>query len=101
MRMRYWLGMLIAMGGIARAGGAGAQEAVPTKPGFDKIKHILVIYLENRSFDNLYGVFPKAEGVAQAAHAAPQVDLDGKIYDELPPVMDTTKNPPAVDPRFP
>jgi phospholipase C len=101
MRRRYWLGMLIAMGGIALAGGAGAQEAVPTKPGFDKIKHILVIYLENRSFDNLYGLFPKAEGVAQAAHAAAQVDRDGKVYDELPPVMDTTKNPPAVDPRFP
>ena len=24
----------------------------------DKIEHIIVIYLENHSFDNLYGTFP-------------------------------------------
>ena len=30
--------------------------------GLDKIRHVLVIYLENRSFDNLYGGFPGANG---------------------------------------
>ena len=29
----------------------------------DKISHTLVIYLENRSFDNLFGEFPGANGV--------------------------------------
>ena len=32
----------------------------------DRIDHIVVIYLENRSFDNLFGLFPGADGIAQA-----------------------------------
>ncbi|HXZ43901.1 MAG TPA: alkaline phosphatase family protein, partial [archaeon] len=30
--------------------------------GLDRIHHLVVIYLENRSFDNLYGEFPGANG---------------------------------------
>ena len=65
------------------------------------IDHIIVIYTENRSFDNLYGLFPGADGLAEAGAAAIQVDRNGKRYASLPPVIDTTKKPPAVDPRFP
>ncbi len=46
----------------------------------DKIQTIVVIYLENRSFDHLYGMFPGANGVANAL-ANPvsyrQLDRDG------------------------
>src|SRR6185369_3204487 len=31
--------------------------------GLDAIDHIIVIYAENRSFDNLYGLFPGANGL--------------------------------------
>src|SRR5438045_2849471 len=65
----------------------GAEPAKPV-PGLNKIEHIIVIYLENRSFDHLYGMFPGAEGLAQAGAAAPQVDKDGKPYDALPPFKD-------------
>ncbi len=32
----------------------------------EKISHIVVLYLENRSFDNLFGDFPGANGLAKA-----------------------------------
>jgi acid phosphatase len=52
----------------------------------EKIRHIIVIYAENRSFDNLYGLFPGANGIAQAmANYLPQVDHDGKPFEVLPP----------------
>ena len=66
---------------------ANAEPPKPV-PGLNKIEHIIVIYLENRSFDHLYGTFPTAEGLAQAGAAAPQVDKDGKPYDALPPFKD-------------
>jgi phospholipase C len=65
------------------------------------IKHIVVIYLENRSFDNLFGAFPGADGLANAGDTATQVDKDGKPYATLPQPIDTNQKPPAPDARFP
>ena len=43
-----------------------------------RIQHLVVIYAENHSFDNLYGLFPGAEGIAQAtAEQKTQLDHDG------------------------
>src|SRR5579859_3341915 len=56
---------------------AHAQTANP-------INHIIVVYMENWSFDSLYGLFPGANGIDNAANAAPQVDKTGKVYDTLP-----------------
>lgn len=61
------------------------------------VKHIIVFYLENHSFDNLLGEFPGAEGIAQAGEHAVQVDKDGKPYVTLPPAMEEGK----PDTRFP
>jgi phospholipase C len=44
----------------------------------------VVIYAENRSFDNLYGSFPGANGIGNAKYA--QVDRNGSPLKELPPV---------------
>jgi len=54
----------------------------------DKIKTVVVIYAENRSFDNLYGLFPGANGVGKALPASyQQLDRDGKtVLATLPPV---------------
>ena len=52
----------------------------------DKIQNIVVIYAENRSFDNLYGSFPGANGLANASESqARQLDRDGAPLSELPP----------------
>ncbi|MEP7285696.1 MAG: acid phosphatase [Chloroflexota bacterium] len=69
------------------------------------INHIIVLYLENWSFDSLYGMFPGANGLANAANAAPQVDKTGKVYDTLPaPLNSNTKDSAGkvlADSRFP
>lgn len=67
------------------APGSG-QATTSVKPPID---HVIVIYLENRTFDNLFGLFRGAEGVAQAGAAATQVDKDGRPYDTLPPLSGT------------
>src|SRR5215468_5137676 len=41
----------------------------------EKIKHIIVIYQENWSFDSLYGQFPGANGYATAFDVMPQYDV--------------------------
>ena len=65
------------------------------------VQHIIVIYLENRSFDNLFGLFPGADGLAAAGATKIQVDKDSHPFDFLPPVIDTDDKTPHVDPRFP
>jgi len=91
------LGALLA----ALGGGVLADEAPKAPPGVERIGHIIVLYLENRSFDQLYGLFPGADGVAEAGAAATQVDRDGKPYDKLPPALDTNLKGSPVDARFP
>lgn len=52
-----------------------------------QIQTVVVIYAENRSFDNLYGHFPGADGLQATATASPvQLDRDGSPLKELPPV---------------
>ena len=52
----------------------------------DKINTIVVIYAENRSFDNLYGLFPAADGIQNLKpEQFTQLDRDGKPLAELPP----------------
>ncbi|MBV9131799.1 MAG: acid phosphatase, partial [Chloroflexi bacterium] len=69
--------------------------------GLQKINHIVVIYQENWSFDSLYGHFPGANGLDQAAATTPQVDKDGKPYTTLPQPLNTDFSPAIPDPRFP
>jgi phospholipase C len=78
------------------AGTAGAATGAPT--GLDKIQHIVVLYLENWSFDSLYGEFPGADGLAEAASAPPQVDQDGRAYATLPLVLATAPGAKPTNP---
>ena len=66
------------------AGDAAAQSA---PKGLDNIETVVVIYAENRSFDNLYGSFPGANGLQNVTPAnSRQLDRDGSRLKELPPV---------------
>jgi acid phosphatase len=63
------------------------------------IDTIVVIYAENRSFDNLYGSFPGADGLANASRTAlVQLDRDGTPLKELPPVWDGLTGKGVVPP---
>jgi acid phosphatase len=58
-----------------------------------KIDSIVVIYAENRAFDNLYGNFPGAHGLSDVVDQdgrplstyVPQIDRDGSRLPTLPP----------------
>ena len=88
---------IAVVAGVIAAAAPVAQAAPPA--GLDKIDHIVVIYLENRSFDNMFGRFPGANGLEQAKSAPAQVDRDGKPYAVLPPILDEkTKQPVSTFP---
>src|SRR4051812_24569627 len=71
----------------AAPGTAFPDACVTTPPPagpLARIDTIVVIYAENHSFDNIYGMFPGANGVASAfPHATQQVDHDGKVLPHL------------------
>lgn len=85
---------------LACGGDSGTSAVVPVTPtprvgvtGINKLNHVVVIYLENRSFDHLYGEFPGARGIADAASAPPQVDANGTAYATLPQPADSPAPP--------
>jgi acid phosphatase len=71
-----------------RGGGDATTQALR-----DKVTTIVVIYAENRAFDNLYGDFPGAHGLNDVVDAdghplsayVPQRDRDGSVLPSLPP----------------
>src|SRR5499427_3262144 len=77
---------LAALVGGSAAIGLGLAYAADD-PSLNKIETVVVIYAENRSFDNLYGHFPGANGLQHvSAEMARQLDRDGAPLKELPPI---------------
>ena len=63
------------------------------------IETVVIIYAENRSFDNLYGHFPGADGLANVRPgSSAQVDRDGSVLKELPRVWDGLTAPGVTPP---
>ncbi len=99
----------MGLAGLAGARGlhTHAQEATPPAaqttpvPADAPIDHIIVMFFENHTFDNLYGLFPGANGLAQPEAIIPQVNLDGQVYETLPQPVDPSTSPPSPDTRFP
>ena len=60
------------------------------------IDHIVVLFMENRSFDHLFGTYPGAEGFD--AYRGKQTDRNGAAYLTLPQPLGRDDKP---DPRFP
>ncbi|HWC46538.1 MAG TPA: alkaline phosphatase family protein, partial [Casimicrobiaceae bacterium] len=90
---------LSALVAVALVAGC-ATPPTTQRAGLERIEHVIVIYAENRSFDNLYGLFPGANGIANATPAQyTQVDRDGKPLPHLPPVW--KGNTANADPAFP
>src|SRR3981189_3383362 len=71
--------------------------------GLERIETLVVIYAENRSFDHLYGLFPGANGIAQATdEQKTQLDLDGTALPHLPAVFTPQGKPhEPYPPRLP
>ena len=87
--------------GFADAPPFAAQADLQADPALAPIQHIVVMYLENRSFDNLFGLFPGADGLQNLETIAPQVDANGVPYRELPPALDGRKSDGRVKTGLP
>ena len=71
------LTVALALAASAFGGAAGAAD-------LSQIQTIIVLYPENRSFDHLYGLFPGANGIANAApEQTLQRDHDGSVLPYL------------------
>jgi phospholipase C len=89
-----FLGSILAM--TSSNAGEDAREHLKS------IKHIIVIYQENWSFDSLYGQFPGADGYANGFDNLPQLDKTAPAYTSLiyktPSPLDENG---AIDTQFP
>jgi acid phosphatase len=82
--------LLSCLGGLVCIAAAQAQAAAPN---YADIQTVVVIYAENRSFDNLFGSFPGANGLARASStASTQLDRDGTVLSGLPAVWGGTNS---------
>ena len=81
---------------LSQAASAGTRQASPAKvPTTSPIKHLVVIYQENVSFDHYFGTYPNATNVhGEPFYAAPGTpSVNG-----LTPAL-LTSNPNGVNPR--
>ena len=95
------VGLSTALPAASEAAPAAHKAARAARGSLDAklrehVKNVVVIYLENRGFDHLYGTFPGANGVAEAkdfGFGSPTgVDLPGeaagRIADRIAIIMD-------------
>ncbi|KPW18521.1 hypothetical protein ALQ72_200022 [Pseudomonas syringae pv. maculicola] len=98
---RRFLGGMAALGaGVTLSGYVSSHERPPaepdrhhlTGPALDRalrenVKTVIVIYAENRSFNNLFGDFPGVQKPLSSLRPAEyqQRDRDGSMLDKLPP----------------
>jgi phospholipase C len=85
---------------VAIIGQALAQTPPGQRPELDRIGHIMVLFLENRSFDHLYGLFPGAEGIQDSGFASIQVSAEGRQFATLPAVINNLTRLGQIDSRF-
>ncbi len=92
-------GVATAVALCALATASAVSSAVAAD--LSKIKNIVVIYAENRSFDHLYGSFPGANGLANATpEQYQQRDHDGSILPWLR-VWNAKGEPDPAYPQMP
>jgi acid phosphatase len=110
---RYALALTVLMLGLpagcalpdlrdtAAPGAAPGADEITTLELRGKVDTIVVIYAENRAFDNLYGNFPGARNLSEVLGADgrplpsyhPQLDRDGSVLPTLPPAWGGVTGP--------
>ena len=94
-------GLIFAALGVLLATATSALAQPADNDPLARIGHIVVIFEENRSFDNFFAKFPGANGLASAGDKAIQIGADGKPYKFLPAAVDSNLKPADIDKRFP
>jgi phospholipase C len=97
-RRRLIGGMALAGAAVAAGGGNVLARAKPVAPARSDseldaqlrkhVQHVVVIYAENRSFNNLFADFPGLEKPLSSVqpHEYQQRDRDGTLLKTLPPI---------------
>ena len=86
-------GLGVFLLGLSLSGCSKKNNTTPNA-GINQVNHVVVIYMENHSFDNLYGEFAGANGISNAtASNTTQVDATGTAYTVLPPIPGTPTFP--------
>lgn len=79
---------------VLSCGSARHTQNSSTSNGIGKVQHVVVIYMENHSFDNLYGQFEGANGLSNATLAnRTQLDQNDKPYQYLPAIPRSSQFP--------
>jgi phospholipase C len=63
--------LMVPVACTSGGGSAGPTTGSASDSGIHKIKHIIVIMQENRSFDSYFGTFPGADGIPMNANGQP------------------------------
>jgi phospholipase C len=94
-----WLALAVVPAAVALAacgaGPAGPSGLDAPPAGRAPIDHVIVLFLENRSFDHLFGTYPGADGLAN--YRGKQADKEGVTYATLPAPLGRDGKP---DQRF-
>lgn len=89
MRLQRFFYLFLLILGISSCGTSkkAQHQKISFDEGIRQINHVVVIYMENHSFDNLYGEFKGANGIENAKRGNfVQVDKQGKPYKYLPEI---------------
>src|SRR5471030_2657448 len=91
---------LVALGAAPLAAGGASEAAVaPTRATASPIKHLVVIFQENVSFDHYFGTYPKAANTSgQPFHAAKDTKPVNGLTHKLLTANPNGSNPRRLDP---
>jgi phospholipase C len=66
------MALVLGLGGVASRSASASSSRQPVLRGMHKIRHVVVIMQENRTFDEYFGLFPRADGIPMK-NGAPSV----------------------------
>ena len=93
------LGCAVSLYWVLCCCGGGSNSAQPDPVSSSKvprsaISHLLVVTMQNNSFDHLFGTYPNANGLDPSASSYQQADQAGKT---VKPFLLTNMNPPGIN----
>lgn len=78
--------------------GCKGEQPKTFEENIQQIKQVVAVYMENHSFDNLFGEFEGANGLANAKEEnIIQVDEEGEVYEYLPDIPRNSSFPKNME----
>jgi len=71
------LALIIGCGGVNSSSSSSSPTPTPTPVAQAQVKNVIVVIMQNRSFDHLFGTFPGANGIKPGVPGFSQTDATG------------------------